>query len=105
VTDAGTAIPCDTGAFRVGDEAVLCVRPESVRLHAEPDGFDVRLPVTLQHQTYLGSITESVVQVTGQATTLLATAQSNAEDEHRPVAGRPCYAGWSATHMLLLPKE
>jgi putative spermidine/putrescine transport system ATP-binding protein len=105
VTDAGTPIACDTGAFRVGEEAVLCVRPESVRRHHDGDGFDVRIPVTLQHQTYLGSITESLVQVTGQATTLLVSAHSNAESEYRPVVGRPCYAGWSTAHMLLLPKD
>jgi ABC-type Fe3+/spermidine/putrescine transport system ATPase subunit len=60
----------DAAALSVGDDVVVCLRPEDIRLVVPEAGAPNGLPGTIRHSAYLGSITDYIIEPAGSDVSL-----------------------------------
>jgi spermidine/putrescine transport system ATP-binding protein len=100
------------GELRVGQQAVLSVRPEKISLVSERNGKHANwVPIEIINTAYIGSDTRIAVSIAagGQARSILNVWEQNrisslSEVLHYPT-GQSMWATWIAENALVLPQE
>lgn len=93
----------DDAAIRKSDQAVLMVRPESIRLSPTPfDNAKATWTGVVTRTSYLGSFIEYDVEIAGQ--TILAVRYDPSESDLYPVR-QPVYVQFLQENAYLLPDE
>ena len=106
VADAGAAIACDTSGWKLGERAVLCVRPESILIGDRSAQAENCFTATRRSRTYLGASTEHVVQLAPSGIELSVNAASGIEESSAMFdAAGSCRIGWAAETARLLPEQ
>ncbi len=78
----------------------ITVRPEKIRIGVELDGDCSRVPGRVVEQVYLGSLSQTVVEiVTGER---LIVHELNDDERPPPGQGEAVVLSWHARHSLLL---
>ncbi len=88
-------------AFKPGDKAVLCLRPQRVRYGAEPQ-HGMELEGRILSKTYSGGMQHTQIGL-NSGLSINAISQTSEMDAF-PV-GSPVYVGWSARHTPIVPDE
>jgi spermidine/putrescine transport system ATP-binding protein len=102
--DAGFALSARAGeGVAMGDRACVSVRPEQIRLGAEPS--DGAFEVSIQNRIFLGEHTEYLVQHAGLGS-IIVLAPRRAEVGARAfTVGDKAFVSWSEDSALMLPPE
>ena len=80
--------------------ARITVRPEKIRIGAELDGECSRITGTVVEQVYLGSLSQTVVEIaTGER---LIVHQLNDDERPSPAPGQAVVLSWHARHSLII---
>jgi ABC-type Fe3+/spermidine/putrescine transport system ATPase subunit len=89
---------------QVGQEIVVCVRPERMRISTVPDGsLDNRLQGTIVNTIFKGPAVHYQVQVQGQGGSLVTVQQNLEQDIPLYLSGSAVHLGWSGDNSVLLP--
>ena len=100
----GIQLPACAGAnYRpaVGEEAVICLRPQRVRYGSEPQ-HGMNLKGTILNKSYTGGMQNTQIALS-DGLTINAVSQSSEMDAF-PV-GSQVYVGWSSLHTPVVPEE
>jgi spermidine/putrescine ABC transporter ATP-binding subunit len=88
----------------VGQEIIVCVRPERMRISTVPDGsLDNRLQGTIVNTIFKGPAVHYQVQVHGQGGRLVTVQQSLEQDVPLYLSGSAVHLGWSRDSSVFLP--
>ena len=90
--------------LQVGQEIVVCVRPERMRISTTPDPLlDNRLQGTVVNTIFKGAAVHYQVQVEGAGGPLVTVHQNLEQDLPLHVSGSAVHLGWSGDSSMLLP--
>jgi spermidine/putrescine ABC transporter ATP-binding subunit len=91
--------------LEAGQETVVCVRPERMRISTTPDAaLDNRLQGTIVNTIFKGPAVHYQVQVQGGQGALVTVQQSLEHDTPLYLSGSVVHLGWSADSSVLLPE-
>jgi spermidine/putrescine transport system ATP-binding protein len=103
-TDQGplSARPPRDAALRRGNEAVVFVRPESLRFAADDREYDNRLPATIQQEEFEGNLWQVFLELPGQKAVKMSLMNDGSNLRHEP--GTRIDIGFSADLAVALPR-
>ncbi|RME84361.1 MAG: ABC transporter ATP-binding protein [Caldilineae bacterium] len=107
----GTRLPAGWAEehLRVGQEAMLSIRPEKINLYEErelspPNATTARVQGTVERLVYVGTDTHHTVRLRN-GDTIVARLQNFYVEEEPWEVGETTYAQWDAAHARVLSKE
>jgi hypothetical protein len=90
--------------LRLGQETVVCVRPERMRISTTLDtSLDNRLQGIIVNTIFKGPAVHYQVQVQGGGGPLVTVHQSLEQDIPLYLSGSTVHLGWSSDNSVLLP--
>jgi spermidine/putrescine transport system ATP-binding protein len=90
--------------LQVGQEIVVCVRPERMRIGTTPDSsLDNRLQGTIVNTIFKGPAVHYQVQVHGAGGPVVTVHQNLEQDLPLHLSGSAVHLGWSGDSAVLLP--
>lgn len=93
------ALPSDAYSPSVGDQVVLCLRPQRVRYGGAPQ-HNMPLKGIIQSKEYTGGMQHTRIALNNEV--VLSAVTQSAELDTYPV-GSEVYVGWSMRHAPLVP--
>lgn len=93
------SVPQPQTALAAGTEALLLVRPESIRLHRQPQPGT--LPGSVEHRAYLGALAEYEIRAAG---TTLSAVQYNPAEADLFAPGTSVHLEFLTENLYLLPQ-